>query len=79
MNSTQTGRYSLTTSSSLFENNMSSLNPEKQKAMANPDCEMCEGSGIVEEGEFDDIRDVPCPCTLEQEPADFTGATEGDR
>lgn len=41
-------------------------------------CSMCEGIGKVEEGDVDDRHEVPCPCTL-SEPADFSGATEGDR
>lgn len=41
-------------------------------------CEMCEGLGTVSEGEVDDRKDVHCPCTID-EPADFSGATEGDR
>lgn len=41
-------------------------------------CDMCEATGVVTEGEHDDIREVPCPCTLGDEP-DFSGATEGDR
>lgn len=41
-------------------------------------CIMCGGKGIVSEGEHDDIREVPCPCTID-EPADFSGSTEGDR
>lgn len=42
------------------------------------DCDMCDATGVVTEGEHDDIRDVPCPCTID-EPADMSGATEGDR
>lgn len=42
------------------------------------DCEMCNGTGTVMQGEYDDIEEVPCPCTI-SEPADFSGATEGDR
>lgn len=42
------------------------------------DCDMCDASGIVTEGEHDDIRDVPCPCTLGEKP-DMSGASEGDR
>lgn len=41
-------------------------------------CPMCEGSGTVMQGEHDDIEEVPCPCTI-SEPADFSGATEGNR
>ena len=26
---------------------------------------LCEGSGIVLQGEFDDIIEVPCICTIE--------------
>lgn len=43
-----------------------------------PDCDMCEGRGIVSEGDVDDQHDVPCPCTI-SEPEDMSGATEGDR
>lgn len=42
------------------------------------DCDMCDATGIVTEGEHDDIREVPCPCTLGEDP-DMSGATEGDR
>lgn len=48
------------------------------KTVGDPDCEMCEGRGVVSEGEVDDQHDVPCPCVVD-EPADFTGATGGDR
>ena len=41
-------------------------------------CEMCEGVGTVTQGQHDDIEEVPCPCTI-SDPADFSGATEGDR
>lgn len=43
-----------------------------------PNCDMCEGGGTVMQGEPDDLEEVPCPCTI-SEPADFSGATEGDR
>lgn len=48
------------------------------KTVGDPDCEMCEGRGVVSEGEVDDQHDVPCPCVID-EPADFSGSTEGDR
>ena len=60
-------------SPSTFENTAS-----KKFFKGSPDCDMCHGSGEVSEGEHDDIRDVPCPCTLSEE-ADFSGATEGGR
>lgn len=79
------GRSTKTTSSSLFETNMSHDHPSdfekkasKEFFRGNPDCNMCQGSCVVSEGEYDDIREVPCPCTID-EPADFSGSTEGDR
>lgn len=50
----------------------------KLALQADKECEICDGAGFVTEGEYDDIHDAPCPCTIEEE-ADFTGATEGDR
>lgn len=41
------------------------------------DCLMCNGRGIVQEWEFDERIDVPCPCTIVEE--DFSGSSEGDR
>lgn len=43
-----------------------------------PDCYMCEGTGVVSEGEHDYRHDVPCPCRI-SDPEDTTGSTEGDR
>ena len=57
---------------------MKTLNYDKQKSLADPECPDCHGEGVVQEGQHDDVRDVPCVCTLGEE-ADFTGATEGDR
>lgn len=57
---------------------MKHLNPETQKLLADPECPDCGGTGIVQQGQYDEIEDVPCPCTIGEE-ADFTGATEGDR
>lgn len=28
-------------------------------------CEICLGTGVVEVGEYDDVRDVPCECVKE--------------
>lgn len=56
-----------------FENTAS-----KEFFRGNPDCEMCQGSGVTSQGEFDNIEEVPCPCTI-SDPADFSGVTEGDR
>lgn len=48
------------------------------KNVGDPDCEMCSGSGVINEGVDGEYEEVPCPCTI-SEPADFSGATEGDR
>lgn len=43
-------------------------------------CMTCMNKKVVQEGQHDDIRDVPCPDCVDTEEADMTGATNtGDR
>lgn len=57
---------------------MTIIDHNKMKLLAEKDCPICLGAGITEEGEVDDSHTVPCVCTI-SDPADFSGATEGDR
>ncbi len=42
-------------------------------------CLTCNDTKKVQDGEFDNIEEVNCPECIEVEPADMSGATEGDR
>ncbi len=52
---------------------------EEECIESNTGCETCAGTGKVDEGQFDDIREVDCPDCIDFEGDDMSGATEGDR
>ena len=52
---------------------------EHEDECGSEDCETCQGTGKVEEGEFDDIREVDCPDCKDVESEDMSGVTEGER
>ena len=41
-------------------------------------CRLCEGTGVVWDGQHDDMTERVCP-NMRSEELDFSGATEGDR
>lgn len=40
--------------------------------------DICDGSGIVTEGQFDDIRDKKCLCAIEAEQVDMDDDSDED-
>jgi hypothetical protein len=49
---------------------------------AKPDCEICDGKGVLMEGDIDDYEEVPCTCTMPDDEMDMSGATsfyDGER
>ena len=41
------------------------MNVKKAEQLANPKCDECQGYGSYDEGEFDNIQEVPCICVKE--------------
>lgn len=49
---------------------------------ADPNCEICEGKGVLMEGDIDDYEEVACTCTMPDDEMDMSGATsfyDGER